>query len=111
MRAHFAHRYFFSSGGVTVDGVACDAGVAGGAANGPASPAKRRRRVSPISEKTLPHTPFSRFSVVSAISSIRFSDCWLSLDTVVKSQELEAFSRRCLCWSMAALAWEFNDAW
>src|SRR5216683_3823230 len=72
--------YFFSYGYLTVG--AGEAGVAG-APNGTASPARRWRRVSPISEKTLPQTAFSFLSVVSARSLIRVSDCLLSLVTVV----------------------------
>src|SRR5258708_20702162 len=85
--------YFFSYGDLTVG--PGEAGVAG-APNGTASPARRRRRVSPISEKTLPQTAFSFFSVVSARSLIRFSDCGFPLLTLVCCPQVDAFSSLCL---------------
>jgi hypothetical protein len=68
--------YFVSSEGL-MDGAgeAGVVGVANGAANGAARVARRWRRVSPISEKTVPQMAFNFFSVVSASSVIRLSDC------------------------------------
>src|SRR5450631_3287129 len=96
--------YFLSSGDFT-GGEGKDGAL--GATNGAASPAMRWRRVSPISENTLLQTAFSFFSVASDISVMRLSDCWLSLLTVVSSQEFEALSSRCLCSSMAYTPTEF----